>query len=400
MQDGGARARFAEHEGCRVTVDQTPRSSWLTDAIRGFPPYRGPQTAADFPANGPGVRPIRFLHLNESPYPPSPHAIEAAGKAIVDLNRYPDIHGRALANALSERTGVPANRIIFGAGSDELIHFLCEIALTHGDELVTPAPTFPRYAISARLLGAKPVRTRLTPNGANDAKALAAAVTERTRVVFCCTPNNPSGAFMEEAALEELIARVPDSVLLVVDEAYYEFGRYAGAPDVLRLLKRRRGPWAVLRTFSKAYGLAALRVGYALCGADDIADALRKAKLQYNVNTVAQAAALAALEDDAHLVRTLDDSARERKRLSDGLAALGIAPFPSAANFVSGLMPFAASLAMEELRKRCILIRDWRDPDHLNEIRITLGLSDDTDAVLAALREILADRAEPQRAAR
>lgn len=383
-----------------TTVEQKPRSSWLTDAIRSFPPYRGPQTAADFPANGPGVRPVRFLHLNESPYPPSPRAMEAATKALVDFNRYPDIHGRALANALSARTGVPPSQIIFGAGSDELIHFLCEIVLTQGDELVTPAPTFPRYATSARLLGAKPVRTRLTPNGANDAKALAAAVTERTRVVFCCTPNNPSGAFMTEDALEELITSVPDSVLLVVDEAYYEFGRHAGAPDVLRLLKRRRGPWAVLRTFSKAYGLAALRVGYALCSSDELADALRKAKLQYNVNTIAQAAALAALEDEAHLTWTLEESAKERKRLSDGLAAIGIAPFPSAANFVSGLMPFAASLTMEELRKRSILIRDWRDPDHLNEIRITLGLSDDTDAVLAALREILADQAAQRRAAR
>lgn len=382
-----------------MTVDQKPRSSWLTNAIRAFPPYRGPQTAADFPANGPGVRPVRFLHLNESPYPPSPRAIEAATKAIVNLNRYPDIHGRALANALSARTGVPDGRVIFGAGSDELIHFLCEIALTQGDELVTPAPTFPRYAVSARLLGARPVRTRLTAEGANDAKALAAAVTDKTRIVFCCTPNNPSGAFMTEEALEELVTRVPDSVLLVVDEAYYEFGRHAGAPDVLRALKRRRGPWAVLRTFSKAYGLAALRVGYALCSTDEIADALRKAKLQYNVNTVAQAAALAALEDEDHLARTLDDSAKERARLSAGLAALGIAPFPSAANFVSGLMPFAASTAMEELRKRCILIRDWRDPDHLREIRITLGLSDDTDAVLAALREILADQTA-QRAAR
>jgi histidinol-phosphate aminotransferase len=384
-----------------ITVDHSTQSaarpSWLTDAIRGFPPYRGPQTAADFPAGGAGAHPIRFLHLNESPYPPSPRAIEAVARHAVGLNRYPDIHGRALASALSARTGVPVGRIIFGAGSDELIHFLCEIALAQGDELVTPAPTFPRYAVSARLLGARPVRTRLDASGANDARALAAAVTDKTRIVFCCTPNNPSGAFLSEAAVEELVERVPDTVLLAVDEAYYEFGRHAGGPDILRLLARRRGPWAVLRTFSKAYGLAALRVGYALCGSDDVADALRKAKLQYNVNTIAQAAALAALEDDAHLARTLDDSATERARLTAGLANLGIAPFPSAANFVSGRMPFAASIAMEELRKRGILIRDWRDPDHLQEIRITLGLPEDTDAVLAALRDILvAQRAQHQ----
>ena len=147
--------------------------------------------------------------------------------------------------------------------------------------------------------------------------------------------------------------------------------------------------------------LAVLAVDPAVAqGPTSGADALRKAKLQYNVNTIAQAAALAALEDEVHLTWTLQESAKERRRLSEGLAAIGIAPFPSAANFVSGLMPFAASLTMEELRKRSILIRDWRDPDHLNEIRITLGLSDDTDAVIAALREILADQAAQRRAAR
>jgi histidinol-phosphate aminotransferase len=195
---------------------------------------------------------------------------------------------------------------------------------------------------------------------------------------------------MGEAALQRIVTAVPDTVLLVIDEAYHEFARRAGGPDVLAALRRRRGPWVVLRTFSKAYGLAGARIGYALCGAPEVADALRKVKLQFNVTAPSQAAALAALRDEAYLKTTLDAIAAERTRLAAGIAAAGLSPLPSAANFVSVKLAIPAADAAEEFRRRGILIRDWRDPEHLNEIRITIGLPEDTNAVLAALREILA----------
>jgi histidinol-phosphate aminotransferase len=361
----------------------SPAPAWLKATVAALPAYRGPQTAASVGA-------MRMLHLNESPYPPSPRAIEAFIAATGSLNRYPDIHAASLAGALAERTGVAPEHIIFGCGSDELIHLLCEITLGPGDELVIPAPSFPRYALSARILGATPVRTKLDAGGANDAAALARAVTGRTRAVFCCTPNPPSGGLMSGGALADLVRDIPDSVLLVVDEAYHEFGRHAGGPDVLAALRRRRGPWVVLRTFSKAYGLAGARVGYALCGSDAVADALRKIKMQFNITVASQAAALAALQDEVYLQKTLDAVARERTRLSEGMTALGLSPFPTAANFVSVRLAMPAATAAEEFRKRNILIRDWRDPEHLQEIRITVGLPEDTDAVLTALREIVA----------
>ena len=364
------------------------RPAWLKATVAALPPYRGPQTAT---AVAPGTK-MRLLHLNESPYPPSPRAIEAFIAAVRDLNRYPDIHAASLAGALAERTGIAADNIIFGCGSDELIHFLCEATLGPGDALVIPAPSFPRYALSGRILGATPLRAKLDAGGANDAAALAEAVNERTRLVFCCTPNPPSGGMMSEAALDRLASAVPDSVLLVVDEAYHEFASHAGGPDVLAALCRRRGPWVVLRTFSKAYGLGGARVGYALCGSGEVAEALRKVKLQFNVTAPSQAAALAALRDEDYLATTLDAIARERRRLADGFAALGLSPFPSAANFVSARLAIPAAAAAEEFRRRGILIRDWRDPDHLNEIRVTIGLPEDTDAVLIALGEILAAR--------
>ena len=361
--------------------------AWLKASVAALPAYSGPQTATA--AARPDVR-MRLLHLNESPYPPSPRAVEAFIAAVHDLNRYPDIHAAALATALAERTGVAAEHIIFGCGSDELIHFLCEACLGPGDELVIPAPSFPRYSLSGRILGAKPVRVKLDADGVNDADAMVAAVGERTRVVFCCTPNPPSGGMMGSAALDRLASAVPESVLLVVDEAYHEFGAHAGGPDVLAALRRRRGPFVVLRTFSKAYGLAGARVGYALCSGADVAGALRKVKLQFNVVAPSQAAALAALRDEGYLQSTLDAIARERRRLADGIAAMGLSPFRSAANFVSVRLAIAAAEAAAAFRQRGILIRDWRDPDHLNEIRVTIGLPDDTDAVLATLNDMLA----------
>lgn len=370
--------------------------SWPNAILRGMPPYRGPETIYDFP-RGPGAPRMRFLHLNELPYPPSPKAIAAVKGFAGEFNRYPDIHCHALGAALAARTGVPAKQILFGSGSDELIHFLIEVSVADGDEIVIPSPTFPRYAHSATLCGAKTVRTRLDAAGAPDAAALLAAINPRTRAVFACTPNNPSGGMMQAGAVEALARGVPDNVLLVIDEAYWEFARHAGGPDLLPILKRRAGPWLSLRTFSKAYALSSLRVGYALCGSPEVSDALRKAKLQFNVNMFAQVAALAALEDEAYLAETLARSAKERQRIADGAVRLGLEAIPSVANFQCIRVPFPAELAMNELAKRNILVRDWRDPNHKHELRITIGLPEDTDALLAALGEIC--RAQGMKAA-
>lgn len=361
-------------------------ATWLTPAVRALPAYRGPQTIADL-RKLPGRQ--LPLHLNESPHPPSPRAIAAARDSLGDLNRYPDIHAHALAGAIAARTGVPASRIVFGVGSDELIQLICEVTLKPGDRCVVPAPSFPRYAVSARLQGAVPHRVKLDAEGANDAVGLIAAVDARTPVMFACTPNPPSGGMMTAAAVIALATQVPATTLLVVDEAYHEFGRHAGGPDALAALARRKGPWIALRTFSKAYALAGLRVGYALCGSEVEAEALRRAKLQFNVTVPAQAAALAAIEDQAHLDATLAAVAAERAQLSAGLRGLQLRVYPSAANFVSADLGIPSLEVMQALAARGIHVRDWRDPEHTTQLRITVGLPTDTDAVLAELRDIL-----------
>ncbi|MBL8832164.1 MAG: histidinol-phosphate aminotransferase family protein [Rhodospirillales bacterium] len=360
----------------------SPALGWTAAPIRTLPAYRGPTTFADFP--DPATRP-RLIHLNESPYPPSPRVAEAVLAATHDLNRYPDIYGRELCSRIGDATGIPAGRIVLGCGSDELIHFTAVIALSAGDEAVIPAPSFPRYALSARLGGAVVRRVKLDAGGACDPGTILDAIGPRTRLVVCCTPNPPSGGMMTAEALAAVAKGVPDDVLLLVDEAYCEFGRHAGGPDTLAILRKRKGPWLSTRTFSKAYACAALRVGYALCGSDDVAEALRRAKLQFNVPTLSQVGAAAAFDDQAYLRTMLDRIAGERDRLSKGLAQLGLRVLPTAANFVSCALPGPAAPAMAALERQGIFVRDWRDPEHLSELRIGVGTPDDTGATLAAL---------------
>ncbi|MBI3503243.1 MAG: aminotransferase class I/II-fold pyridoxal phosphate-dependent enzyme [Proteobacteria bacterium] len=369
------------------TKQSTPAGlDWATAPVRALPAYRAPATFADFP--DPATRP-RLIHLNESPYPPSPRVGEAVAAAAHDLNRYPDIFGRGLTNALAQSLGVPAGRIVLGCGSDELLHFTTVIALGPGDEAVIPAPSFPRYALSTKLAGASVKRVKLDAGGACDPDAILRAIGPRTKLVFCCTPNPPSGGMMTKEAIAAVAHGVPDDVVLLVDEAYHEFGRHAGGPDALAILKERKGPWLSTRTFSKAYALAALRVGYAICGDDGVAEALRRAKLQFNVPALSQAGAAAAFADQAYLATLLDRIAAERGRLSKGLAQLGLRVLPTAANFVSCVLLGPAAPAMAALEKKGIFVRDWRDPDHLNELRIGVGTPDDTGATLAALGDYL-----------
>ena len=367
-------------------IEQASQTVWMRSRL----PARPVDQAAVIARSRPDVpAPPRRLHLNESPYPPSPHAIAAMAAAAQNTQRYPDPSAKALCAELSARTRIPAAQIACGHGSEELINVLCTLGLRDGDEAVLPAPTFPGIPAAVGVRNAVAMRVKLDAQGSNDAHALLAAITPRTRIVFCCTPNPPSGGLMSASAVQQLAHDVPDHVLLVVDEAYHEFGRHAGGPDVLYILRQRRGPWVDLRTFSKAYSLAGARVGYALCSSVEVADAIRYAKTMYGPSMVPLAGALAALRDDAYLAHTLDAVARERRRMADGMRSLGLEPMPTTANFVSVALPMPAVDAMTRLHELGILVRDWRDPDHRHEVRVTVGTSDDTDALLSALRLIL-----------
>jgi histidinol-phosphate aminotransferase len=372
-----------QHQLPSSSRKEAPETTVIRRSVAALNPFRArPIDAA------PGVT-VRRLNLNECPYPPSPRVVEAIQKAAAATNRYPDPTWRALAAAISKRTGVEPARIAFGNGSDELLMLLSQIVLEAGSSTVLPVPSFPRYMTATLFAGATPIPVAVRSDGANDVGAMLAAIRPDTRLVVCATPNNPTGAMLDAATLARLATGVPANVLLLVDEAYFEFARHAGGPDALAALASRQGPWAVVRTLSKAYSLAGMRVGYALLSSPDLAEAVNRVRGMFNVNMLAQVAAVAALEDEAHTQRLLDDCARERRRLSEGSARLGCPPLPSVANFVSVQLPMPAADAVAAFAARGILVVAVGAPPFDRHIRVTVGTAEDTDAVLKALAEIV-----------
>lgn len=369
-----------------VAAESSAESKVIRKAVAALNPFRA--RAVDSDAAGTNV-PVRRLHLNESCFPPSPRVVEAIAAAAAQVNRYPDPTWRALSAAIGQRTGVEPARLVFSNGSDELLMLLSQIVLEAGSSAVLPTPSFPRYWTATVFTGATPIPVPVRKDGANDVPAMIQAIRPDTRLVFCATPNNPTGAMLDAADLKRLAQEVPERCLLLIDEAYFEFARHAGGPDALAALQARRGPWAVVRTLSKAYGLAGMRVGYALLSGPDLSEAVNRARGMFNVNMLAQIAALAALEDKAHTQRLLDDCATERKRLSEGFAKLGCPPLPSVANFVSAQLPIPAVDAVKAFQQRGILITPTGAPPFERHIRVTIGTADDTDAVLKAVAEIV-----------
>jgi histidinol-phosphate aminotransferase len=371
--------------------DKAGQSATIPNAIfKAMGPPGSPSIERDLAATGIAATQIRRMNLNESPYPPSAQAIAAMQAACSTVNYYPDPKWRDLVAAISGETGIAENRIVLGNGSDELIVNAGKIALNPGDEMLVPVPSFPGYDKSAEINQAALVRVPVRQDGAPDVDAMAAAITDKTRIVYCATPNNPTGGLIGTAELERLSQAVPASALFIVDEAYYEFGRHAGGDDHLQMLQARQGPWVSFRTFSKAFGLAGIRVGYALCGSDDLANAFQQARSVFNVNAVAQAAALAALRDPDHTQWILTQTAEERRRLDAGLRRLGCRPFPSVGNFIAAATDRPAADIVAALAARGIMISRLMAPGYQDYLRITVSTADDTDALLAALSDILA----------
>jgi histidinol-phosphate aminotransferase len=342
--------------------------------------------------------PLR-LHLNESPVPPSLKAVLAMRTAAMQVHRYPENEPTALTAALAARLGVARQRIVFGNGSSELLLAAAQLMLRPGDEAVVPVPSFPLYEKAIRIQHARMVGVRTTADGRVDVPAVLAAIGPRCRLVYAATPNNPTGGLLSAADLEALVQGVPADVLLLLDEAYYEFGRHAGGPDTLAILARRRGPWISTRTFSKAQGLAGIRVGYGIAADAAVADAFRTLRLNFTLNLVAQAGALAALADDAHTMAILDANSIARGRLAAGLAGLGFDVYPSATNFVAARAPEPAPELAAALAERGILVMALAWPGVPSVLRISVGSPADVETVLGALEAVRRPPPAPDRQA-
>ncbi|WP_299443980.1 histidinol-phosphate transaminase [uncultured Phycicoccus sp.] len=272
------------------------------------------------------------ISSNENPFPPLPSVLEVVRDAATAMNRYPDMAVTALTRALADRLGVPAARISTGPGSvgvlDQLIRATCD----DGDEVVFAWRSFEAYPILTTLAGARPVMVPLAPGARHDLDAMADAVTDRTRLVLVCTPNNPTGTTVGADELDAFLDRVPADVLVVIDEAYLEFVDAPDAPDAMAVHAARPNV-VVLRTFSKAYGLAGLRVGYAVAH-EPVAEALRKSALPFGVNSLAQAAAVASLDAADELDVRVKELVAERERVVAALRDQGWDIPEQQANFV------------------------------------------------------------------
>lgn len=272
------------------------------------------------------------LSSNENPYPPLPGVMEKATEALGRVNRYPDAGLANLYAALSRTYDLPQERFAASTGSVAVLFSLLNAFCEQGDEIIYAWRSFEAYPIGADLTGARTIRVPLRPDATHDIAAMAGAVTDRTKVVIVCTPNNPTGPVVTHAELEQLVDAVPDDVIVVVDEAYAEFVRRDDAARGLALAADHENV-VVLRTFSKAYGLAGLRVGYAVA-APDVAESIRKATAPFSVTDVAQAAAIASLDEAAALGDRVEAIVAERVRVLAALHDQGWEVPDSQANFV------------------------------------------------------------------
>ncbi|MGH8868750.1 MAG: histidinol-phosphate transaminase [Actinomycetes bacterium] len=301
-----------------------PRLRHVLDGIPAYKPGR--------PAGGAGERPAYKISSNENPYPPLPSVLRTVEQEAQRFNRYPDMFATGLTAAIADRFGVPVDHVATGTGSVGVAQQLVQATSGPGDEIVYAWRSFEAYPIISQISGATSVQVPLDADENHDLDAMADAVTERTRLVFVCNPNNPTGTAVGRDALVRFLDRVPPDVLVVLDEAYHEFVRDPDVPDGLTLYPDRPNV-CVLRTFSKAYGLAGLRVGFAVAH-PPVADALRKCAVPFGVNALAQAAAVASLQAEDELLDRVELLVKERSRLQDGLRAQGWPVPQSEANFV------------------------------------------------------------------
>ncbi|MGO4852860.1 pyridoxal phosphate-dependent aminotransferase [Phaeovulum sp. W22_SRMD_FR3] len=335
--------------------------------------------------NGAPAASVTRLNLNESATPPSPKALAAAQAALEAAHRYPDHHALALTTEITARTGVARDRIVLGNGSGELLVQSALVALSAGDAAVMPSPTFPTCGKGVQMAGARIINVPLRADGANDVPAMLAALTPDTRLFYLCTPNNPTGGLLNAADVAQAIAEVPDSCLLVIDEAYHEFAAQEGGDAVLPMLAARKGPWVITRTFSKAYCLAGLRIGYALVSDPGLAAGFARLRHNFNVSRPSLAAALAALQDDAHVAQSIARTVQERQRLAAALAPHCAQILPSFANFLTVRLHQPAAPIVAALQAGGIAVQYLGWPDTQGAIRISIGDAAESDRLLAAL---------------
>ena len=357
----------------------------IPEYIQSIEPYK-PGKPVEELAREYGIQHAIKLASNENPLGPSPMAVQAISLALSNLHRYPDGRGHDLTVKLSCRLGFSPDHFVLGNGSDDLIGMLTRALLQPGDEAIIPKPSFLMYEIDVRSAGAIPVHVPLR-SLAICAKDILERVTSRTRMIFICNPNNPTGTVMSHNDFKSFIEALPLGIVVVVDEAYMEFVR---DPDCVNSMEFIHGdrPVVTLRTFSKAYGLAGLRIGYGVM-APELAGILHRIRQPFNASLLAQVGAVAALEDEAFLNKTIQAVHEGLNYLYVELDRIGIRYFPTQANFFLIDAGRNADMVFENMLRKGVIVRSMSSYGYPEYIRVNTGLPEENKRLIQALEQVL-----------
>ncbi|MBU5592593.1 histidinol-phosphate transaminase [Clostridium sp. MSJ-4] len=333
-----------------------------------------------------GLDEVIKLASNENPLGCSPKAKEVIMNMINDSALYPDSSSYELKRAIAKKLNVSPEQIFCGAGSDSLIKVLCNTLLESGDETIMGQVTFPRYETSTKLMGAKAIKIPMK-NNALDLEAMVDAITDKTKIIWFCNPNNPTGNIFKKADFDKILNKIPDSVIIVMDEAYVEYVVDPDFPDSLELLKNHPN-MIILRTFSKAYGLASLRCGYGVAS-EDLVQYVNRVINPFDVNLFAQNAAVVAIEDDEFLKKVYDTNNVEKEFLYSEFKNLGLEYIETNTNFIMVNLNRDDKPIFDALLKKGIIIRPGFLLDMPQWLRISIGTREQNEKFVKALKEIL-----------
>ncbi len=364
-------------------------SELVRPAVDGLVPYE-PGKPAETLQRELGLEHVVKLASNEGPFGPFPEALDAIARTLPESNRYPDAGCYRLRQALSERHGVAFDEIVVAAGADAVIGFACQATLDPGDEIVTPWPSFPSYVLDPLKMGATTVRVPLV-EGRVDTEAMLAAVTDRTKLAFLPTVNNPTGTMTARDDVLAVLDAVPEHVLTVVDEAYFEYVEDPGFPDAIEEAAKAGRHVLALRTFSKIYGLAGLRIGYGV-GPAPLIEAIHKVRRAFDVTTPGQEAALVSLDAPAALERRRAANRESMAALERVLRARGFQPYtPAVGNFFFVDVGTDAAALNDALLQRGVIVRPMGSFGAPTALRVTAGTLEEIDFLAAALADVFSN---------
>jgi len=334
-----------------------------------------------------GLEEIIKLASNENPFGPSPKAVEAMVKAANEVHIYPDGNAFYLKEALAKSLGVDTEQLFLANGSDEVIQMIAVTFVNPGDEAVMAAPTFPRYQPTVLMMNGVTHELPLKDHQ-HDLEAFAAKINSRTKLIYICNPNNPTGTFIPKGQMDDFMARVPENVIVVFDEAYFEYVDDHEYPNGLDYLAKGQNV-IVMRTFSKMYGLAGLRLGYAITRPELVAG-MNRVREPFNVNAMAQAAAVAALADQEHVAKVKAANLAGRDYLYQAFERMGLSYIPTVANFIMVDTGKESAKVFQALLKKGIIVRSGDNLGYNTSVRVTIGTPEENQKFITALEEVLA----------